>query len=424
MDSCEVVSYVPEADLGAESLAGVAGVVLVPLMVGNEAIGVLHVHSTARPFNDDALSWLAVLGTHIAASLAAARRFRALARSEAELRLENSALRGTANLARPIVGESASLMAALKQLEKVGRTSTTVLVLGETGTGKELAARYLHAHSKRADKSFAPINCGALPEELLNSELFGHKKGAFTGADRDRKGLFEAASGGTIFLDEIGEISPAVQVRLLRVLQEREVQPVGSHSPFMVDVRIVAATNRDLLQEVKEGRFREDLYYRLAVFTVKLPPLRDRGRDVEILAERFRELSCARHDSWVGGFSADAMHALRNYHWPGNVRQLEHEIERAVIMAEEGESIQRDDLSDAVVGDRVVPETGSVLPIGQLKEVMGILEERVIRRCLDENGGNRTRAAEALGISRQALQTKLAKWKSRDDSRSGPHPGH
>ena len=213
-------------------MAGLAGAVLVPLISQSEAIGVLHVQSKSEPFDADALAWFSIIGTHIAASLSAARRFKALAQSEAELRAKNSALRHQFAMPRPIVGESKTLLTALTQLERVGRTNTNVLVLGETGTGKELAARYVHANSKRADKNFHPINCGALPEELLNSELFGHKKGAFTGADRDRKGLFESADGGTVFLDEIGEITPAVQVRLLRVLQEREVQPVGTNTPI------------------------------------------------------------------------------------------------------------------------------------------------------------------------------------------------
>ena len=410
--SLEIVSYVPDGSAGPASVAGLAGTVLVPLVAGQSAIGVLHVESITRPFGADALEWLSVVGTHVTASLVAARRFKDLARSADTLREENTSLKSTVKMPRPIVGESEALLKSLRQLERVGRTETTVLVHGETGTGKELAARYVHAHSGRAKGTFAPLNCGALTEDLLNSELFGHKKGSFTGADRDRKGLFESANGGTIFLDEIGEVSPAVQVRLLRVLQEREVQPVGSHEPIKVDVRIVAATNRDLEKEVREGRFREDLYYRLAVFAVRLPPLRDRGRDIDILAERFRESACARFGVWSTGFTDEAMRALRAYPWPGNIRQLEHEVERAVIMSEEGNPIGKADLSDTVVSDRpAVDNNDAPLPEGRLKDVMGILEERVIRRCLDENGGNRTRAAEALGISRQALQAKLAKWR-------------
>ncbi len=422
VQSREVVSYIPGVEAGPASVAGLAGTVLVPLLAGDEAIGVLHVDSRSRPFTGDDLAWLSIAATHVAAGLVAARRFRTLSRSAAQLREENSALKHAAAMPRPIVGRSPQLARSLRQLERVGRTSTTVLVLGETGTGKELAARYVHAHSPRAEKVFAPINCGALPEELLNSELFGHKRGAFTGADRDRKGLFEAADGGTVFLDEIGEVTPAVQVRLLRVLQEREVQPVGARQPIKVDVRIIAATNRDLQAEVAKGTFREDLYYRLAVFPVDLPPLRDREGDVELLAERFRESACARHDCYVNGFTDEAMRAMTRYAWPGNVRQLEHEIERAVILAPEGGLIGLDELSERVAGERSgaeeAPESGDPggdLPEGELKAVMALLEERFIRRCLDEHGGNRTRAAESLGISRQALQAKLAKWRKRDD---------
>ena len=424
VESREVVAYIPGIEAGPESVAGLAGSVLVPLLAGEEAIGVLHVDSKSRPFGGEDLAWLTIAATHLAAALVSARRFRTLSRSAEALRAENDALRHAAAMPRPIVGQSPALTRSLRQLERVGRTPTTVLILGETGTGKELAARYVHAHSRRATQTFAPINCGALPEDLLNSELFGHRKGAFTGADRDRKGLFEAADGGTVFLDEIGEVTPAVQVRLLRVLQEREVQPVGARAPLKVDVRIIAATNRDLRADVDAGRFREDLYYRLAVFPVELPPLRDREGDIELLAEKFRESACARHDSWVNGFTDEAMRALVRYAWPGNVRQLEHEIERAVILASPGGLIGRDELSAHVAGEPSHPRpTGAptetdldeAMPEGELKDVMAILEERFIRRCLAEHGGNRTRAAESLGISRQALQAKLARWRERDD---------
>jgi transcriptional regulator with GAF, ATPase, and Fis domain len=416
----EIVSYLPDVEIAPQSMVGLAGAVIVPLLAGEQAIGVLHVDSRRRHFTPDDLAWLSVVGTHVAASLTAARRFQAL-------RSENDDLRGDARMPRPIVGESPALKRALDQLRRVARTATSVLVLGETGTGKELAARYVHAHSPRADKPFAAVNCAALTENLLESELFGHRKGAFTGADRDRKGLFESAQGGTVFLDEIGEISPAMQVRLLRVLQEREVQPVGASKPIPVDVRIVAATNRDLKAEAEQGRYREDLYYRLAVFPVVLPPLRERQGDVRILAERFRQAVCARAGIYNPGFAPAALSALEAYAWPGNVRQLEHEIERAVILAEEGDPIDLDCLSEAIAGvestplERPGPAGGGsgsgeagVLPRGSLHDVMARLEERVIRRCLEEHGGNRTRAAETLGISRQALQAKLAKWRERE----------
>ena len=409
VEGLEIVSYLPGVEVAPQSVVGLAGAVIVPLLLGDQAIGALHVDSRRRHFSADDLAWLSVVGTHVAASLVAARRFSAL-------RSENDDLRGDARMPRPIVGDSPALKRALDQLRRVARTATSVLVLGETGTGKELAARYVHAHSPRADKPFAAINCAALPENLLESELFGHRKGSFTGADKDRKGLFESAQGGTVFLDENGEVSPAMQVRLLRVLQEREVQPVGAARPIPVDVRVVAATNRDLKAEAEAGRYREDLYYRLAVFPVVLPPLRDRAGDVRILAERFRQAVCARAGIYNPGFTPSALSALEAYAWPGNVRQLEHEIERAVILAEEGDPIDVDALSEAIGGVELEamgpsPVGEPALPRGSLHEVMARLEERVIRRCLEEHGGNRTRAAETLGISRQALQAKLARWR-------------
>jgi transcriptional regulator with GAF, ATPase, and Fis domain len=406
----ELVAYLPDGDGGPKSAAGLAGAVIVPLLAGEHAIGVLHVDSRSRPFQADDLAWLSIVGTYVAASLVSARRFTTL----------RAQLRSAANMPRPIVGESASLARSLKQLARVARTASTVLILGETGTGKELAARYVHANSRRAEKPFVPVNCAALPESLLESELFGHRKGAFTGAHADRKGLFEAADGGTVFLDEIGEIEMSVQVKLLRVLQEREIQPVGARGPVSVDVRIVAATNRDLKADVEAGRFREDLYYRIAVFPVCLPPLRERAGDVRLLAERFRQAACARNGVFNTGFTPKALALLEGHPWPGNVRQLEHEIERAVILADEGEPIDVDALSDAVAGPRAAPvEPEAVgtdaLPTGALKVVMAQLEEQVVRRALDAQSGNRTQAAKELGISRQALQVKLAKWRRRDE---------
>ena len=407
----ELVAYAAGQASPSASVMGLAGAVLVPLLAGDDVIGVLHVDSLDAAFGADDLGFLAIVGTHVAASLGSARRFRALLLDRQALAQENAALKA---LPRPILGRSESLRETLRQMERVARTQTTVLLTGETGTGKELAARFVHAYSTRAGKVFSAINCGALPENLLESELFGHKKGAFTGAVRDHAGLFEACDGGTVFLDEIGEVSTAVQVRLLRVLQEREVQPVGATRPQKVDVRIVAATNRDLQAEVSAGRFREDLYYRLAVFPVRLPALRERKGDIELLAERFREAAAARHGKRVPGFTAEAMECLSRCPWPGNVRQLEHEIERAVIMAQDAEPISVVDLSAAVTGGTRMPTTPLTereLPVGPLHEVMEQLERRVVARCLADHGGNRTRAAQALGISRQALQAKLARWR-------------
>ncbi|MSP73276.1 MAG: FHA domain-containing protein [Myxococcales bacterium] len=407
----EVVAYIEGSSPSTESVLGIAAAVLMPLLVGDEVIGLLHVEAATGTFTPDDIGYLSVVGTHVAASLACAQRVRVLVREQAALKAENTALRF---MPRPILGRSETLLEALRQLERVARTQATVLIQGETGTGKELAARFVHAHSGRAKAQFAPINCGALTESLLESELFGHRKGAFTGAVRDHAGLFEAADGGTVFLDEMGEISPALQVRLLRVLQEREVQPVGASRPVKVDVRIVAATHRDLKAEVAAGRFREDLYYRIAVFPVSLPPLRDRKGDVELLAEQFRQAAVARHGKVVPGFTDEALAALSRCSWPGNIRQLEHEIERAVILAGDAEPIALRDLSGALAPTAAAPGGASLdfdIPRGHLHEVMDQLERRVVKQCLLEHGGNRTRAAVALSISRQALQAKLARWR-------------
>lgn len=406
LDAREAITYMPGVDPASGSMMGLAGAALIPLITGDMIIGVMHLQSRRRPFTAADLRWLSVVGTHLAASVAAAQRAQAL-------RHENAALK--ADSQRPIAGESPALGHALDQLTRVARTDTTVLITGETGTGKELAARHLHAHSKRAKGPFCAVNCAALTESLLESELFGHVKGAFTGAVTDRKGLFETASKGTVFLDEIGEISQGVQVRLLRVLQEREIQPVGSHAPRPIDVRIVAATHRDLQADVRAGRFREDLYYRLAIFPVQLPALRDRAGDVEILAELFRERACARHDTWLAGFSPEAMTALCAYRWPGNVRQLEHEIERAVILAGGGRFIGLGDLSRDISGVSGGQAPTPEAPAGQLHDLLEAYEERLIRARLDQHGGNRTQTAQDLGISRQALQAKLAKWRRRDE---------
>lgn len=416
-----VVGYVDGADAGGgASVAGLAGAAIAPLFAGDTPLGLLHVTSADRHFDADALAWLGIVATHVAASIISAERFATLTRAEESLRAQNAALLGRG--APPIIGESPAVKTLLDQLDRVALSEATVLLQGETGTGKELLARRVHAASNRADGPFVPINCGAFTESLLGSELFGHKKGAFTGADRDHKGLFETAGGGTVFLDEIGEVSMEVQVRLLRVLQEREVQPLGTTRPIPIDVRIVGATNRDLMAEVRAGRFREDLYYRLAVFPVEVPPLRERAGDVERLAEHFRGLACGRYGSWIAGFTAEALSALRGCAWPGNVRQLEHEIERAVILARDTRFIGVTHLSPQVAGGPTAPDpaTSAAVPVAAagegrpLKDIVDAFEERVIRQTLAEHDGNRTRTAKALGLSRQALQVKLARWRDRD----------
>ena len=416
LEAKEVITYSPNPEEASKSVVGLRSIALVPLVTRGDSFGVLVVESPRGIFLQDALDWLSILSTYITASLISAQRFRALRLSEAELDEEREKLSVEQAMDRPIIGQSETLRKALNQLKRVAKTDTSVLISGETGTGKELAARFVHAHSTRRDRSFIAVNCGAISEQLLSSELFGHVKGAFTGAEKDRKGLFESADEGTIFLDEIGEISPIVQVQLLRVLQEREFHPVGSSTSVRVDVRVVAATNRDLMAEVEAGNFREDLFYRLNVFPVNLPPLRERHGDILLLAERFRETTCGRYGRYISGFTQEAVRVLVNAKWSGNIRQLEHEIERAVILTDDGELIDVDALSVGDGNHQRTAETAelSIPSVGPLKTVVADFEKKVIERRLDSFGGNRSRASESLCISRQALQTKLAKWKQAD----------
>jgi len=305
-----------------------------------------------------------------------------------------------------IVGDSAPMRALYGVLERVIASSVTVLLAGETGTGKELVARCIHYNGPRKDRRFVVQNCGALPEELLESELFGHRKGSFTGAVEDREGLFEVADGGMIFLDEIGDTSPAMQVRLLRVLQEGEIRRVGETKDRRVDVRVIAATNRDLGKEVEEGRFREDLYYRLSVFPLQMPPLRERRDDIPLLAVHFLEECNRKADRSVRGFGPNAMDALTRYDWPGNVRELQNEIERAIVLCEDGELIDEHVLSERIRGAGASAASG-VRREGALKEVVEQVEREMIAEALRACGGNRTQAAKKLGLSRWGLVQKI-----------------
>ncbi|MBF0624650.1 MAG: sigma-54-dependent Fis family transcriptional regulator [Magnetococcales bacterium] len=318
---------------------------------------------------------------------------------------------------RRLVSADGGMQKLLNQLRRVAPSKATVLIQGESGTGKELIARYLHQVSDRADAPFVAINCAALPENLLESELFGHVKGAFTGAVTDRKGKFQQATGGSILLDEISEMSLNLQAKLLRVLQEGEVDPVGGRGAQKVDVRVIASTNRDLKDWVGQGKFREDLFYRLNVFPVRLPSLRQRGDDVLLLAEHFRKRFVTELCRTDIPFSQDARLALKAYSWPGNVRELENIIQRSLLIAE-GNEITRADLTiDPVPAESTAtaPVAGGNddairLPVGTTVREM---EEILIRRTLDEVDGNRTRAAELLGISIRTLRNKLHEYAAR-----------
>jgi two-component system response regulator AtoC len=308
-----------------------------------------------------------------------------------------------------LLARSAAMQRVFKTIGKVADYKTTVLLTGESGTGKELAARALHGRSSRSTKPFVAVNCGAIPENLLESELFGYRKGAFTGAERDKRGMIEEADGGTLFLDEIGEIPQPLQVKLLRVLQEETIRPLGDTGDRKVDVRVVAATARDLADEAREGRFREDLFYRLNVLTIELPPLRARKEDVLILAEHFLDRESARLGKKRLDLAPDARRALLDYPWPGNVRELENAMERAVVLAE-GERITAADLPGRILAGK--DPLRAFLASGELsvKKTERYVEETLIRRALEETGGNRTAAAKLLEISHRALLYKMKEY--------------
>jgi DNA-binding NtrC family response regulator len=305
----------------------------------------------------------------------------------------------------PLVGSSPAMLEVYKLVARVSESKSTVLLQGESGTGKELIARAIHANSPRRDKPFVPVNCGALPDTLLESEMFGYEKGAFTGAVGMKTGLFEAANGGTLFLDEIGELGPALQVKLLRVMQDHEVRRVGGTGSVKVDVRIIAATNRDLEQSVKEGRFRDDLYYRLNVVRITLPSLAERKEDIPMLAHHFLQKCAAGSPGAVRGLLPETMALLKRYHWPGNVRELENAIERAVSLSH-GPLLTPEDLPEAIRQSTVSDADAKLAKGEQADEALLTLEEvekRHLIRVLKETRGNKVKAAKILGIDRRTL---------------------
>ncbi len=311
-----------------------------------------------------------------------------------------------------MLGQCAPMQAVLRLINSVGPTQATVLITGESGTGKELVARALNERSPRRKQPFLAVNCSALSETLLESELFGHEKGAFTGAVRDSKGVFEAADGGTLFLDEVGDMAPATQVRLLRAVQSGEVKPVGSSQSVRADVRILAATNVDLASAVAEGRFREDLFYRLNVIPIHIPPLRERAEDIPLLAYHFLRKQCARHEKGNLRFEPEALQALCNHLWPGNVRELENLVERVVILSQ-GEALTRADLPDGLGGGgaaaREVDQTTLAhLPFAQAKSLSTrAFERRYLAAVLERSGGVISAAARAAGVDRSNFRRLL-----------------
>ncbi len=328
-----------------------------------------------------------------------------------ELRVENRSLKQEIKRregptgSRP-VGNSRSWLDVLRLAETVAPTESTVLIQGESGTGKEVIARYIHELSARSERTFASINCGALPESLLESELFGHVKGSFTGAIKDKSGLFTAAAKGTFFLDEIGETTPATQVKLLRVLQHREVIPVGATDPQPIDVRLIAATNRELEEEIRRGAFRTDLYYRLNVIALHLPTLRQRADDIPLLAEHFLARTADLRQESQKALSAGALEALSAYTWPGNVRELENALERAVILTP-GDEIQPGALPERVTQRVSEPLVAERTPANPTLEAV---ERAYIMWVLQSESGNKSRAAEVLGIDPSTLYRKLSRY--------------
>ncbi|MBI2833304.1 MAG: sigma-54-dependent Fis family transcriptional regulator [Acidobacteria bacterium] len=303
-----------------------------------------------------------------------------------------------------IVGRSRRMQHVIRTAELVAETKSTVLITGETGTGKEMVARAIHDRSPQREMPLIKVNCAAIPEALLESELFGHVRGAFTGATNNKKGKFALADGGTIFLDEIGTMTPALQAKLLRVLQEREFEPLGAERSQKVDVRVIAATNRDVRQMVAEGRFQQDLYYRLNVIPIDVPPLRERREDIPVLVEHFIRKHTARAGKRFEGLEEGALESLQAYDWPGNVRELENTIERAVVLSP-GPCIKAGTIS--ILGATAMQTTG--LPSLNLHQNIDWVERETIRRALDASGGVKKDAAERMGISQRALSYYLAK---------------
>jgi Nif-specific regulatory protein len=397
----------------AESIVGasIRSTAAVPLWRGAEILGVIQADNRTTPGMLGAadLEMLALFASNASLGVSNARLIRRLQVAQEQLRKENAFLKNREQKrgqSFEIIGRSLPMLSLLEQLDKVVDTRVTVLVEGETGTGKELIASAVHYRSRRRDKLFVAQNCAAMPETLLESELFGHKRGSYTGATEDKKGLFEIADGGTLFLDEVTEMPVTLQSKLLRALQEGEIRPIGATRTHHVDVRIVAATNRNLETEVKAGRFREDLYYRLKVFPLRVPPLRERRDDIPLLAGAFLKRYSAEIGKAVGGFSQQTMELLVAYEWPGNVRELQNEVQRLVIQLDEGGFVSPELLSERIRHvEGLIFKAGMVK--GTLREMMDQVEKFLLIECLREHGNNKTNAAKALGITREGLHKKL-----------------
>ncbi|MCB0274087.1 MAG: sigma-54-dependent Fis family transcriptional regulator [Calditrichaeota bacterium] len=385
------------SDARSVILQQIRSIACVPMSRTQEVVGAIYMdtRSNSEQFSEAGLLFLEAFARQSAIALDNIQ-------TVAELKTENKRLKRQIDLSAvfpEIIGESRPIQEILEMIEQIADSSASVLIEGESGTGKELVARALHVRSRRADKLFIPVFCGGLNENLLESELFGHKKGAFTGASENKAGLFEEADGGTVFLDEIGDINANVQTKLLRVIQEGEVKRVGENVTRKVNVRVISATNKDLWEEVQKKNFREDLYYRLNVINVKMPPLRDRQDDVKLLANHFLERFARVNGKKVRGFSPGAIKAMLEYPWPGNIRELENAVERAIILA-------REPVISADLFSNLKKNRASDLVGRSLKDV----EKSVITQTLEMTGNHRTRAAEVLGVSRRWLQYRIKEY--------------
>ncbi|MBW2407425.1 MAG: sigma 54-interacting transcriptional regulator [Deltaproteobacteria bacterium] len=388
--------------------------ICVPLKTRKGSIGVLYaLNKLEGEFTPKEVRLLEILSGTIAIAIENAKLYGEIRQYATSLEKENVRLKSEVqnrfNL-QGIIGSSAPMRRVFELLSKVIGTPTSVLIQGETGTGKELLAKVIHYNSDLKDKPFIAENCGALSENLLESELFGHVKGAFTGAIADKKGLFELADGGTVFLDEIIDMPHAMQTKLLRVLQEGQVRPVGGSHYQQVNFRLITSSNRDLLEEVKKGNFRDDLYYRVQVFPIKLPPLRERKEDIPLLAAHFLEKFAEKLNQPIARLTPWALDLLVQFDWPGNVRELENEIERALTLAGGDREIQAGYLSEKITGtagqDAVTQVDGITL-----HDAVERMELQMVTRALGDAGGNRSKAARILGLTRQGLLNKIARYK-------------
>ncbi|MEO0081518.1 MAG: sigma-54-dependent Fis family transcriptional regulator [candidate division WOR-3 bacterium] len=379
----------------------VRSIACAPLVCRSRLLGAIYVDSRTdrNVFHEDVRDFLQAFASIAALAIENARLVQQLSFEKQDL------VRRLGREQFPeIIGRSPRMQEVFELMNRVVPTDSPVLIWGETGTGKELVARAIHYSGPRRSGPFVPVNCSAIPENLLESELFGHRKGAFTGAVADRKGVFEAASGGTIFLDEVGDLPKSLQPKLLRVLQDGEIRRVGETQPLHVDVRVISATNRDLSRLVAEGNFREDLYYRLNVIPIHLPPLRERPEDVPLLANHFLATGASRLGKQVKGIAPEALEKLVAYSWPGNIRQLENVLERALVLC--GERVEP--------GDLMLPEPSPTGP-PTASSSMAEIEKQVVLERLKRFGGNRTKTAASLGISRRTLLNKLAEWKQEQE---------